>query len=506
MAADERDNKEEIRVFVEKENPNLDLLERCSAASCSSSSSAVVAANNNNNTSVDDLKRKAADRMVEIELDAARALADFAQLALLQSGNNSVNKSTNNWGNKRKRSTKRVKNESLEWGKNFGTIKLKSSDLVQLESNVVDKQCHKKVRKAAKTKKVKAEQALEVPRSTPQCSTSCVPSGGGRSIKNQLTEAEKEAKRLRRILANRESARQTIRRRQEKELVMKEYQLLKDKNEYLKVQIARAIKGEKEDVSSSPIKAVASSSEKQQPLLVYSGPTITPLVWSSVIQPLNPIQTQPLTHDPMVPACKLEPSDEQGFAVGANGMRPPFYLMPCPWFFSLGNRLYPHPMDSFGVVDKQDGSSFGNPGDQVPSLKVTEDHVENHHPRDVPTDTFSPNGAKFPNNHPDTSIRLAPSEENHLFGSHANGLNSTATSCKSVELTMAIKCEDRFQQDSIAKEESGSSTSSHTTIHGHAVYHGQKLVDATVAAEARKRRKELTRLKNHNGRQLRLHC
>ncbi|KAF5188461.1 Basic-leucine zipper domain [Thalictrum thalictroides] len=291
--------------------------------------------------------------------------------------------------------------------------------------------------------------------------------------------------------------------KQEKELVMKEYQLLKDKNEYLKAQIARAIKGEKEDVASSPIKAVASSSEKQQPVLVYSGPTITPLVWSSIIQPLNPIHT----HDPMVTACKLEPSDEQGFALGANGMRPPFYLMPCPWFFPLGNGLYPHPLDSFGVVDKQDDSSLGNPGGQVSALKVREDHVENHHSRHVRTDTSSPNnGAKSPNNLPDTSIRLAPSEENHLFGSHPNGLNSTPTSCKSVELTMAIKCEDRFQQDSIAREESGSSTSSHTTMQGHAVYHGKKLVDAAVAAEARKRRKELTRLKNHNGRQLRLHC
>ncbi|KAF5178850.1 Basic-leucine zipper domain [Thalictrum thalictroides] len=121
MAADESDNREEIRVFVEKENPNLDL-ERCSAASCSSSSSA---------TAVNDLKRKAADRMVEIELDAARALADFAQLALLQSGN-SVSESSKNWGNKGRRSTKRVKNESLEWGKNFEGCKLKPSDLVQV--------------------------------------------------------------------------------------------------------------------------------------------------------------------------------------------------------------------------------------------------------------------------------------------------------------------------------------------------------------------------------------
>ncbi|CAL4904156.1 unnamed protein product [Urochloa decumbens] len=73
-----------------------------------------------------------------------------------------------------------------------------------------------------------------------------------------LTEAEKEAKRLRRVLANRESARQTILRRQairdelarkvadlssenetikkEKDLVMKEYLSLKETNKQLKAQ------------------------------------------------------------------------------------------------------------------------------------------------------------------------------------------------------------------------------------------------------------------------------
>ncbi|CAN6349013.1 unnamed protein product [Urochloa humidicola] len=76
--------------------------------------------------------------------------------------------------------------------------------------------------------------------------------------RHTLTEAEKEAKRLRRVLANRESARQTILRRQairdelarkvadlssenetikkEKDLVMKEYLSLKETNKQLKAQ------------------------------------------------------------------------------------------------------------------------------------------------------------------------------------------------------------------------------------------------------------------------------
>ncbi|RLN27945.1 G-box-binding factor 1-like [Panicum miliaceum] len=84
------------------------------------------------------------------------------------------------------------------------------------------------------------------------------PATHGPRPRHMLTEAEKEAKRLRRVLANRESARQTILRRQairdelarkvadlssenetikkEKDLVMKEYLSLKETNKQLKAQ------------------------------------------------------------------------------------------------------------------------------------------------------------------------------------------------------------------------------------------------------------------------------
>ncbi|XBH68722.1 hypothetical protein VPH35_096796 [Triticum aestivum] len=87
------------------------------------------------------------------------------------------------------------------------------------------------------------------------------PGGGGYGPRprHTLTEAEKEAKRLRRVLANRESARQTILRRQavrdelarkvadlssqnesmkkEKETVMQEYLTLQETNKQLKEQV-----------------------------------------------------------------------------------------------------------------------------------------------------------------------------------------------------------------------------------------------------------------------------
>ncbi|KAG2406174.1 uncharacterized protein HKW66_Vig0054300 [Vigna angularis] len=116
-----------------------------------------------------------------------------------------------------------------------------------------------------------------------------------RSRKN-LTEEEKEARRMRRILANRESARQTIRRRQalceeltkkaatlvveneslkkwmfylkihisstlsdkkEKDLALKEYQSLETTNKYLKAQIAKSTNTEEEKTPVEPESSVA---------------------------------------------------------------------------------------------------------------------------------------------------------------------------------------------------------------------------------------------------------
>ncbi|KAM0056564.1 putative transcription factor bZIP family [Helianthus debilis subsp. tardiflorus] len=60
-------------------------------------------------------------------------------------------------------------------------------------------------------KSVKDEHSTDL-RLNPAHPTNCAPSG--RKSRQNLTEAEVEARKIRRVLANRESARQTIRRRQ----------------------------------------------------------------------------------------------------------------------------------------------------------------------------------------------------------------------------------------------------------------------------------------------------
>ncbi|KAF3638150.1 hypothetical protein FXO38_23372, partial [Capsicum annuum] len=87
----------------------------------------------------------------------------------------------------------------------------------------------------------------------------------------ELTEEEKEERRLRRVLANRESARRTVRRRQamlaelkrnaadlalenenlkkKKELASAEYNYLMNKNNNLRMQIAKVVKAEVEETN-----------------------------------------------------------------------------------------------------------------------------------------------------------------------------------------------------------------------------------------------------------------
>ncbi|XP_043699895.1 uncharacterized protein LOC122650556 [Telopea speciosissima] len=260
MVAEKGDTREEVvKVLSTVETSNA-ARERCSG-SCSSSSAGVVCG---------DYSKCEMDRMVKMELDAARALADFAQLALLESENPNYD-SCGKWGNKGKRSWKRSKNSfpGRDWRRDLESSesqsnKLRSSDPSK-EGSMIDRSQRRRACKVVVTKTVKVEQESESASQHPMCPTSYVSFGGGRSKQN-LSEAEKEARRLRRILANRESARQTIRRRQafyeeltkkasdlawdnenmkqEKELVMKEYQSLKDKNEQLKAQMVKTIKAE----------------------------------------------------------------------------------------------------------------------------------------------------------------------------------------------------------------------------------------------------------------------
>ncbi|XP_026428033.1 uncharacterized protein LOC113323899 isoform X2 [Papaver somniferum] len=463
MAAEERVKKEVIEEEEEeeeeeedevKENPNKKNIMvdtgRCSVSYDTSTTTSSAA-------TISDSKWDSNNQMVKIELDAARALADFATLALLESGKNNPSccfgdeSSSRKWGHKGRRSKKRVKNEITtggggggEWGKNFeSSSKLMSStsDLLQQDRSIEAQPWDKKVYVEIKT--VKAEEDFELPAATHPFRRNF---GGGRS-KQHLTEAEKEARRIRRVLANRESARQTIRRRQamcealtkkacelaldnesmkrEKELVMKQYQSLKDFNNHLKKQLVRAEAGTVEAPGLS-LKAPPLSENLPSD---YKGPPFT-IIWPSVMQPVNSVRAQSISqHDTKVQD-------------------------PVP------------PISNPNAFQEQDMGTT--------------------------------------NNFPETSIRLTKC--------HPEELVFFPAPSRSAQATTVVKSEIDQLQDSTFNTESASTSSIHVSStfpeskHEIDTYANKKLLDAAAAAEARKRRKELTKMKNHQSRQVRLRC
>ncbi|KAK3226787.1 hypothetical protein Dsin_006649 [Dipteronia sinensis] len=174
------------------------------------------------------------DRMVEMELEAAEALTDLAHLAMRET---ETPEAANNWGNKGKRVRQRVKSESPSSHSGLDLNLLdpatRSSDPAD-DQAIMDQQQDQMMRNDVIIEQVKSEQDAESLKPSPTCTPRYTSMGGGRSRQN-LTEAEKEERRIRRILANRESARQTIRRRQAlcEELTRKATELVQE-NEYLK--------------------------------------------------------------------------------------------------------------------------------------------------------------------------------------------------------------------------------------------------------------------------------
>ncbi|KAK9156701.1 hypothetical protein Scep_003275 [Stephania cephalantha] len=361
-------------------------------------------------------------------------------------------------------------------------------------------------------------------------------SHGGKS-KQSLTEAEKEARRVRRVLANRESARQTIRRRQamceemtrkaadlawdneslkrEKELVLTTYQSLKDKNHYLKAQMACRIKSEIEEGPAEfpsfmppkphcdqvaplkfPCEQPPSQFEQLQPFPLCPRPTVRPPFWPSIIRHVNPVFTNSIPpnvsalQDPTSIACKLNFVDESDSPLSTNVKRIPCYILPCPWFFPLsdcGNASHSQVVDSSTSKNKRSEVSTTKQPEQ---LLLKGDDVAESNSTDNP---------------PEVSSKYSTSEDSN-FSNYPNMANLLPTSLRSVRPSFSHNFEEKLQQVPTFKEESTADHAGNAYsegIGGSNFKSSNKLVDASAAAEARKRRKELTKMKNLHRRQFR---
>ncbi|KAK4343175.1 hypothetical protein RND71_038991 [Anisodus tanguticus] len=135
-----------------------------------------------------------------------------------------------------------------------------------------------------------AEEESEL-KASPQHTLNYPPVASRRSRQN-LTEEEKEERRLCRVLANKESSRQTIRRRQKKELSAKEYETLMNKNTSLRIQIAKIEKAEAEETdggSKSKTVEISSTSTAPTPTptSLFNQSPVTPFFWPSIVEPFN---------------------------------------------------------------------------------------------------------------------------------------------------------------------------------------------------------------------------
>lgn len=481
-------------------------LERCSVSSSGSSS--------------------AADRM---ELEAAEALADLAHLAMRES-------SGSEWGSKGKRARKRVRAES----DSVSTY----SDLPRQDRAVVDQQpIHRNVVKPARR-----ELDADVPKSSPSCATSYPSYGTGRSRLN-LTEAEKEERRLRRILANRESARQTIRRRQalceeltrkaadlswenenlkkEKELALKNYQSLETTNKHLKAQMAKQIKAEMEaspgDLKSALVD-IPTTAPTNCPLLVYNQHAFSPHCWPSVIQSSKPIQSHYTTENAIViPSNMPMPTNgthdssqlQQENTVIVSGPRTPLYVVSCPWFFpgpDHGNGLHAQP--SFSFKHRQDGTSLNNLccGSSSPTAAAP---MENRHSSlsiIVKSETTSSEEVRVINDLNETPVGFTLYGGGQCEGTHPKEMILTPVPPTSVTPAVAVKNEAGQKSEYALGAHGICAKASQLRCvlpeknQDPFTFPSKKLVDAASAAEARRRRKELTKLKNLHGRQCRLNC
>ncbi|XP_031272113.1 uncharacterized protein LOC116130518 isoform X2 [Pistacia vera] len=478
------------------------------------------------------------DRMVDMELEAAEALADLAHLAMRESGGGGT---ATNWGCRGKRVRKRVKSESLSPPGPSG-LNLTPIDPVQHCSDPADDQAEPDRERDETTcsnviiKSIKAEQDAE---SISMCATRYTSVGGGRSRQN-LTEAEKEARRIRRILANRESARQTIRRRQalceeltrkaadlareneslkrEKELAFKEYESLETINKHLKTMMAKAVKSQVDESPGELKPAHAEmtvSPSANCSLLLYNHHPFSPLGWPSMIQNSHALQSGHGLQNPVIiPSNLLTPvvrkldSQDQENPTNVNATGTPFYILPCPWFVPLhdnGNGFHAQPPDSLKNV--QDETSRHN-GYDVCSSSQSVTNMENFLFRAKANNEVSGSTeVRTATDLKNMPVEFPPTGGVQHSGPCPREATSTQAPLCSVGGTLIVNHENvHCNSEAISMKANHIANALSEKKQEAAKHPSTKVVDAVAAAEARKRRKELTKLKSLHGRQCRLHC
>ncbi|CAN6438770.1 unnamed protein product [Victoria cruziana] len=481
------------------------------------------------------------DPMVKIELDAAHALAEFAQLALMASKGVECRRGADRkWGRRGCRTTVRRRRAEI-WGKSFQDFKKPCHwQDAQFHCSTGSAQQSQKSPKPTVKKYTKTEEQhtqLSITDKNLKKSTRLAAFSRGKP-KQQLSEAEKEERRLRRIQANRESARQTIRRRQalceeltkkaadlslenknikqEIESAMQEYLSLVAINKRLKEQVAESDTDGRKDNQSHDVRKDSSedslckpetvvSSSMQFPLLVYNGTPFAQFAWPSVMQPVDPSQPQPVRCEtsPSATCTSNLPRGRVSFG-GQNGTRPQLFLVPCPLIYSMNDQVS-CPMPAIAIKEG-DGGSNNNQRETDLSLKSTGDIG----PKALHGRTSASNLTMSIVKKEDRNDELME-RANASLTDGGTGFHSKALALIPIFGTNDPSNHENFVLADLDSKEYVSPLTQCSVLHSSTQFqdkhkYNKRLTDAAAATEARKRRKELTRLKSLQSRQLKLQC
>ncbi|KAK4419350.1 hypothetical protein Salat_2347900 [Sesamum alatum] len=355
------------------------------------------------------------------------------------------------------------------------------------------------------------------------CSTTCQPNPGSK-FRQKLTEAEKEARKLRRVLANRESARQTIRRRQamyleltrkaadmleenenlkkKKEVAVEEYNLLKGRNEFLKEQLAKikqAEAGEKQEepkTTSLPEKSCPATGAQT---FFHNQPSMVPFFWPSILPSSDLVQFHCASGSNIISSQQYaiphrDIHQGQDNSTGVNtGQGTPVIVLPVPWLLPcLTHSSMLH--SNSCINDKQNtqphSSSSGS------ETRLHED--KNQSSLSYNTRAEARNSTKAGSAH-GAGFNMPTDSGGHYTTSHPRGVVSVPELFSSVRPqeghrpTKTSRVENTFGVDVVSATHSMLQKNQDTIIGLQ-----KKPEDIFAATEARRRRKELMRLRNIN--------
>ncbi|KAL0338606.1 UNVERIFIED_CONTAM: hypothetical protein Sangu_1382700 [Sesamum angustifolium] len=384
------------------------------------------------------------------------------------------------------------------------------------------------------------------------CSTSCQPNPGSK-FKQKLTEAEKEARKLRRVLANRESARQTIRRRQamyleltrkatdmleenenlkkkllkltffwggdqwvlsekKKELALEEYNLLKGRNEFLKTQLSKikqAKPGKNQEEPKTSLSEKSCPATTSTPTIFHNQPSVVPFYWPSILPSSDLVHFHCASGSNIMSSQQFAvphrdmpcPHQGQENSMGLNSRQgTPFIVLPVPWLLPClthSSML----LSNSCINDKQNTQPRSSSSCSETRLHEDKNQLSSNYNARAEarnsTKAGSAHGAGF---------NMPTDGGGQYIACHPRGVVSVP------ELFSSVRPQEGHRPTRTSGAESASGDDVSAT-HGTRQKNQEPIIglhkkpeDMFAATEARRRRKELMRLRNINCHHVQTHC